>query len=399
MEEIKTLLETQKSVFEDFKKDNDERLKALEKAGSTDPLLIEKIDKQNDAISTLEKQLEDLWKKANRPHHGEGGLSQEVEEHKKAFMNFVRKGEEDGLADLQQKALNVGTDADGGYAIPEALDRSILQLMKNDAPMRQVCNVVSVGGSDYKRLVDIAGATSGWVGETTARTATDTPQLAEITPYMGEIYANPGATQRMLEDAFFDAEGWLSEAVAQEFAEKEGTAFVSGDGTNKPRGILNYTSVTTADGSRTFGQLQHILAASATAIDPDELLDVIYSAKAKHRANATWMFNANVCKTIRQLKDSDGRYLWQPSVQAGEPATLLGYRHLENEDLADPAIDAVPIMFGNFKRGYTIVDRIGIRVLRDPYTNKPYVQFYSTKRVGGMLVDSEAIKLLKMAAA
>lgn len=397
--ELKELLEKQNQAFSEFKEANDKRLKALEAKGTVDPLLEEKVDKANAEITAIAKQMAEIEKKLNRPR-GTGATDErpEITEHKAAFGKYMRrKGarEDFELAELEKKALNITTDSDGGYAVPTELDTEILQLLRNESPMRRVCSVRMVGTSDYKKLVNLGGIASGWVGETDTRGETGTSSLAEITPYMGEIYANPAATQQMLDDAFFNAEMWLAEEVAVEFAEEENLAFLSGNGTKKPKGILTYTSVATADATRTFGQLQHKETASATAITGDELIDLIYMLKSKYRNGALWQMNSTSLAAVRKLKDTTGQYLWAPGLGAGQPAQLLGYAVEENEDMADIATGVVSVMFGNFKRGYMIVDRMGTRTLRDPYTNKPYVHFYTTKRVGGMLMDSNAIKLLK----
>jgi len=395
--ELKTLLEKQNKAFAEFKEANDLRLKALESKGSVDPLLEEKVDKANAAITEIGKQMSEIEKKMNRPGGvGKGSDRPEVDEHKQAFGSFLRKGREDGLRDLEKKALNITTDEDGGYAVPTELDTEILQLMRNESPMRRVCLVRSIGGAEYKKLVNLGGSTSGWVDEDDARPETVSPKLAAITPYMGEIYSNPAATQQMLDDVFFNAEQWLSDEVAVEFAEEENLAFLSGNGTKKPKGILAYTAVSTADATRAFGQLQYKETASETAVTGDELIDLVYLLRSKYRNGAAWMMNSLSLASVRKLTDSvSGQYLWAPGLQAGQPSQLLGYAVEENEDMADIATGVVSVMFGNFKRGYMIVDRMGTRTLRDPYTNKPYVNFYTTKRVGGMLTDSLAIKLLK----
>lgn len=395
--ELKDLLEKQNKAFADFKEANDARLKALEAKGSVDPLLEEKVDKANREIGDIAKKMAELEKKANRPGgSGRGQENPEAEEHKQAFSTFVRKGRDEGLRDLERKALNITTDEDGGYAVPTELDTEILQLMRNESPMRQVCTVRQIGGADYKKLVNLGGTSSGWVDEDDARSETSASKLAAITPYMGEIYANPAATQSMLDDVFFNAESWIAEEVATEFAEEENLAFLSGNGTKKPKGILAYTAVTTGDATRAFGQLQYKETAGATAILDTELLDMVYLLRKKYRNGALWMCNSSTLAYIRKLKSAaDGNYLWQPGLQAGQPSQLLGFGVEENEDMDDIATSKVTVMFGNFKRGYMIVDRMGSRVLRDPYTNKPYVHFYTTKRVGGMLQDSLAIKLLK----
>lgn len=294
---------------------------------------------------------------------------------------------------------NPNTDEDGGYAVPEALDRNILTLLKDEVVMRQEATVITVGGSDYKKLVNLGGTASGWVGETDARSQTATSKLGLIEPFMGEIYGNPQATQKMLDDAFFNVEAWINSELATEFAEQEEIAFTTGDGTKKPKGFLAYESTDETDKVRAFGKLQHIVSGDATAVTADAIIKLIYTLRKAHRTGAKFMMNNNSLFAIRLLKDSEGNYLWRPGLELGQPSSLAGYGIAENEQMPDIAADAKAIAFGNFKRGYTIVDRIGTRILRDPYTNKPFVGFYTTKRTGGMLVDSQAIKLLKIAVA
>lgn len=394
--EIKELAEGIQKAFTEYKTTNDERLEKIEKGQSVVDLEA-KLAKISEAMDAMKERLDEAEMKANRA--GMGGATEGKSEHEKAFMSFLRKGVEDGLADLQKKALNIGTDAAGGYAVPEQLDRSILDLMRDDNPMRRIANVITMGGAEYKKLVNLHGTASGWVGETDSRPATDSPTLASITPFMGELYAMPQATQNMLDDVFFNAEQWLKTELSEAFAEKEGAAFLTGTGTKMPKGFLAYTSAETADASRTFGQLEHMTTADATAITGDELLGLTYKLKKGMRSGAKWLFNKATLATVRKLKDGDGQYLWTPGLAAGQSNTLLGYSVEECEDMAGIAAGEVPVAFGDFKRGYTIVDRIGIRMLRDPYTTKPYVSFYTTKRVGGMVVDSNAIKLLKMKSA
>lgn len=231
------------------------------------------------------------------------------------------------------------------------------------------------------------------------RSQTATSRLELIEPLMGEIYGNPQATQKMLDDAFFNVEAWINSELATEFAEQEEIAFTSGDGTKKPKGFLAYESTDETDKVRAFGKLQHIVSGEATAVTADAIIKLIYTLRKAHRTGAKFMMNNNSLFAIRLLKDTEGNYLWRPGLELGQPSSLAGYGIAENEQMPDIAADAKAIAFGNFKRGYTIVDRIGTRILRDPYTNKPFVGFYTTKRTGGMLVDSQAIKLLKIAAA
>jgi len=197
---------------------------------------------------------------------------------------------------------------------------------------------------------------------------------------------------------FFDAEGWLQAEVARDFAEREGNAFLLGNGTNKPKGLLAYTLSTDPDGTRDFGKLQKVHSGEAGKFDGDDLISLVYALKRGYRSNASWMMSGLTVAACRLLKDDQNNYLWQPGLQAGQPSTLLGYGIVENEDMPDVAVDANAVLFGDFRRAYTIVDRIGTRVLRDPYTNKPNVGFYTTKRVGGMLTDSQAVKVLTLSA-
>tara|TARA_Y100001951_G_scaffold103734_1_gene113268 strand:+ start:9188 stop:10390 length:1203 start_codon:yes stop_codon:yes gene_type:complete len=394
--DIKEVAEALGKKFDEFKEKNDKRIDGLEAekgklSGQVDSLN-EKLGELDELKSALEKELADL----KRP---DGTGTKAASEHKAAFMQFVRKGVDAGLGDLQAKALQIGSDADGGYAVPEELDRSIIELLRDVSPMRQVCNQITVGSADYKRLVSLGGAGGGWVGETDARPATNTPKLGQVSAFMGELYANPQATQTSLDDMFFDAEGWLNGEVASVFSEMEGNAFTLGDGDKKPKGFLAYPLAATADATRAFGTLQKLNSGSAGVFTGDNLIDLVHALKAGYRANGRFMMTNLTLAAARKLKDSEGNYLWRPGLELGQPSTLLSYGITENEDMPDVAADANAIAFGDFRRGYTVVDRIGTRVLRDPYTNKPYVGFYTTKRVGGMLVDSQAIKVLTLAAA
>lgn len=407
MEKIKALLEEQHNVFAKFRKENDERLAEIEAKGNTDPLLEEKVDKLNSAIGELEQEMQEIIKKAKRPGSNGGEADEDVIAHKDAYLKWMRKGKDDGLIDLEKKALNVTTPEAGGFAVPEEMDRNIVNLMKDMSPMRSVCSVIMVGTPDYKKLVNAGGTTIGWVDEDDSRDETDTPTLKQVSAAMGEIYANPQATQQSLDDIYFNAEAWLAMEIAEAFATGEGAAFVTGNGTKKPKGFLDYTQSSDVDGTRDFGSVQYIATgasgafktASATVSQADDLISAIHYMKKGLRAGAVWMLNSLTLAAVRKWKAyGTGDYIWQPGMQAGQASQILGYGVVENEDMPDVGAGTTPIAFGNFRRAYTIVDRMGIRTLRDPYTNKPYVGFYTTKRVGGMLVDSEAIKLIKLAA-
>ncbi|MDF2604837.1 MAG: phage capsid protein [Sphingomonas sp.] len=313
-----------------------------------------------------------------------------------AFGAFVRSG-----AVLEMKAFSGVTGDSGGYAVPRELDAVIDATLKAASPIRSIANVVSVGSAGYRKLVTTGGTPSGWAAETGERGETATPTLVEIAPPMGELFANPSATQAMLDDAHFDVEEWLAGEIAAEFAKAEGAAFVNGNGINRPKGFLQQATAATGDAARPFGTLQHILSGAAGDFgsNPQErLIDLVQSLRAPYRQGAVFVMNAATLARIRKFKTSDGAFVWQPSLAAGQPATLLGYPVVEAEDMPDMAANTLSIAFGNFKAGYLIAERSETAILRDPYTKKPFVSFYATKRVGGCVSNSEAIKVMKFAA-
>lgn len=393
--DIEQVAEALGKKFEEFKEANDKRFEGIEAEKATLLAKTEKLDESITSIEKLKKELEEELKKAKRP---DVQKSKEVSEHKTAFFQFLRKGVDTGLGELQSKALQTTVDADGGFAVPEELDRNIIQLLRDESPMRQVCGQVTVGTPDYKKLVNLGGAGSGWVGETEARPKTDTPTLAQIAAYMGEIYANPQATQTSLDDIFFNAEAWITGEVAYEFSQKEGNAFLLGDGTKKPKGLMTTPMSKQTDQDRPFGTIQQINSGTAGDFNSDNLIDLVYALKAGYRKSGKFMLQGLTLSRIRKLKDGQGNYIWSPGLGIDQPSSILTYGYVENEDMPEVAAGSNAILFGDFNRGYLIVDRIGTRVLRDPYTNKPYVGFYTTKRVGGMTVDTQAVKVLTLAA-
>jgi HK97 family phage major capsid protein len=398
--EIKAALQKQMEAFEAFKVSNNERLGQVEKKGSADPLLVEKVEKQNAVIGELQKTIEELNAKAGR--RATTDAEGHAEEHKTEFNAYLRKGLTQGLADLQKKAVSIGTSTDGGYAVPEGLETSIITLEHKYSPMRELCGARTVSNENWEQLASTGSAASGWVGETAARPETNTPTLASITGAFGEVYANPGISQRALEDIMFDAEKWLAGEVAREFSEQENQAFLSGSGTNKPKGLLAYTLSTSDDSTRTFGQIQKIHTGSSGSLGTatnagDKLLDIIHALKRGYRQGAVWMMSNLTVAAIRKLKDDVGNYLWKPGIAEGPQGSLFGYPIYENDDMADVGTaDANAVVFANFPRAYAILDRRGVVVLRDPFTNKPKVNFYTTKRVGGGLLDSNAVKVLAL---
>lgn len=401
MDELKRILEEMGKAFAEYRAANDARLAEIEKRGKADPQFDEKLTRIEGELKRLEAEKAALEAKMNRPGFvpGRGEDETKKQEHKAAFTKWVRRGVEEGLGELEKKAVSVAVPGDGGYAVPEVLAAQIDALLGKETPMRGVCRIITVGSEDYRELVNKHGATSGWVGETDARTTTSSPALAEVSPFMGEIYANPEATQKALDDIFFDVDGWIVAELAKTFGEAENSAFTTGDGIKKPKGLLAYPTAATADGARPFGTIQYLktgVAAAFPASNPQDLLiDVIHAIKAGHRANAKWMLTGLTLAAIRKWKDSDGNYLWQPGLQVGVPSSLLGYPVAENEDMPQVGANAFPVAFGDFVAAYTIVDRVGVRMLRDPFTNKPYVGFYTTKRVGGFAKNTEAVKFIK----
>ena len=401
-DEIRELIEQQGKAFEEFRKSNDARLDALEKDEARSELE-EKTDRINDELGRLSAAVDELAKKANRPGApGVEGDEALQAEHKSAWIKWVRKGDDAGLADIEHKAMNVGTPADGGYAVPIQQDRDIMRLLTDLSPMRQVCRVMTVGTEDYRKLVNLGGTASGWVGETDARPATAGPTLAQLKPSFGELYANPEVTQKALDDIFFNVEGELSQDISESFAVLEGKAFLSGTGTNQPVGLLTAKTSAESDSARAFGTVQHIatgVADNFPAKDPaDILIDLIYSMKAGYRTGAQFMVNSMTLAAMRKWKDGQGNYIWQPAMQNGQPGSIFGYGYVTNEDMPSAGAGAIPVVFANFQQAYTIFDRVGIRSLRDPYTNKPFVGFYTTKRVGSMIANTQAVKFLKCAA-
>ena len=318
---------------------------------------------------------------------------------RKAFVDgYLRQGH----VGAEVKSLNGGTGTDGGYAVPREIDGVIDATLKSISPIRTIANVVRVGSAGYRKLVSHGGTPSGWVAEVAGRPETDTPDFAEVAPPMGELYANPAASQAMLDDAAFDVEQWLAGEIAQEFARAEGAAFVSGNGVNKPKGFLAGTVTDEPDGARAFGTIQYLASGAAggfAAQNPaDRLIDLIQALRAPYRQGAAFVMNSATLSAIRKFKASNGAFLWQPGLAEGRADTLLGYPVVEAEDMPDIAANSLSIAFGNFKAGYLIAERMATQILRDPYSNKPFVHFYATRRVGGAVTNSEAIKLMKFAA-
>jgi HK97 family phage major capsid protein len=427
MAEIGRTIEKIGSAFDEYKKANDQRLEELGKKGAADPLLdakLAKMDAELDALSEIKKRLEAVETRAARPGAGIGKdgerVSKEAQDYKSAFVDWMRRPQDPsvqqkmhaakaaveakaGAGDLERRAAQVvtSTGSAGGFALPEEIERTIARLSVDISPLRQIATVRTVSTTDYKELFDVNGANFEWVGEAGTRSLGTTPDLAEIAPTMGMASARPRASEESLDDLFFDVEGWLATSAAEAIARGEGAAFITGNGTNRPTGFLaGPTPVSTADASRAFGTLQYIAggAASTMPTSADVFLDMIYALRARYRANARWVTAKAVLSGLRKYKDTTNQYLWQPSLSASQPETFLGYGIAEAEDM--PAVGAgnFPLAFGDFREGYLIVDRVGMRMTRDEITLPGFVTWYVRKRVGGRLRNTEAIKLLRISA-
>ena len=378
-------------AFEEFKSANDARIEAIERR-KDDVLLEEKVERIDRALAEQKSLIERAALAGRRPALA---ADPAASEHKSAWTAYLRRGDITALAQFEAKALSVGSDPDGGYVAPPELDRMIESRLKQVSPMRGIASVRTTGANVFKKPISLTAAGTGWVAETAARPQTTTPTLALLEFPAAELYANLAATQTLLDDSFVNLEEWIASEVEDAFAGQERAAFVNGDGVDKPRGFLNYPMV--ADASHAWGQIGYV----ATGVDggfaasnpADKLIDLIYTPKTQFRQNARFVMNRKTISAARKLKDGDGHYIWEPNESGG--ASLLGYPITEIEDMPDIATDAAAIAFGDFARGYLIVDRAGVRVLRDPFSAKPYVLFYVTKRVGGGVQNFDAIKVLK----
>ncbi|MGB5084846.1 MAG: phage major capsid protein [Methylocystis silviterrae] len=388
-------------AFSAFKETNDERLTQLESRLGADVVTEEKLARIDHALDDTKSRLDRLALEMSRPRIG-GKLVDDHSgrEHKSAFNHYMRSGEASGLKALEAKALSRGSGPDGGYLVPLPTEREVLRRLAKFSPIRAISSVREISGASLRRAFSTTGPAAGWVAEADPRPQTNNQQLADMTFPAMELYAMPAATQALLDDAVVDIEQWIAEEVQTAFAEQEGAAFVSGDGVNKPKGFLSYTSV--ADASWTWGNIGYVATGAAGAFaasDPsDALVNLVYALRAGFRQNGKFVMGRRAQSLVRQFKTTTGDYIWAPPATADAGASLMNFPVVEAEDMPDPAANSLSIAFGDFERGYVVVDRVGIRVLRDPYSAKPYVLFYTTKRVGGGVQNFEAIKLLKFAA-
>ncbi|WP_417616411.1 phage major capsid protein [Parasphingorhabdus sp.] len=347
-------------------------------------------------VDGLKGQVDAIGKVAARPVLDGAKAMPPSSEAKEFVSKYLRRGEQAGV---ELKSFSGASGPEGGFAVPQEIDALIGATLKDISPIRSIATVVQTGTAGYRKLVTTGGTPSGWVSETAGRPETDTPDFNEIAPPSGELYANPAASQAMLDDAAFDVESWLADEIAREFARAEGAAFVAGSGVNQPRGFLNAAVTDESDDVRAFGSLQYVASGSSGSFaSEDVLVDLVHTLRPAYRQGASFVMNSSTLAQIRKFKTADGAFLWQPSLASGQPATLLGYPVVEAEDMPDIAADSLAIAFGNFRAGYLIAERRATHILRDPFTNKPFVHFYATKRVGGQLMNSEAIKLMQFSA-
>lgn len=394
--DLKQTIEDLGKSWNDFKLNNEERIKSTAK-GVSDSVYEEKSVKLNDRISLLQTSLDEAVAKFARPGNrtSEDGPS----DHSKAFIAWARKGE--GKLNVDQaKAMSVGSDPDGGYTVPTDMSGRIVSKIYETSNIRAISQVDSTSSDSVEGMADSDEVSTGWVSETGTRAETDTPELGKWRIEIHEQYAEPRVTQKLLDDSALDIGAWLERKVAQKLGRTENTAFITGNGVNKPRGFASYTTAATADATRAWGVMEHIMSGASAdfaASNPsDKLLDLVYAVKQDYRNGARFVTHRAAMLKIRKFKEATtNAYIWQPGLVAGQPALILGYPTTEAEDMPALAADSLSVAFGNFKEGFQIFDRMGIRVLRDNLTTKGYVKFYTTKRVGSGVVNFEAIKFLK----
>jgi HK97 family phage major capsid protein len=378
-------------VHTEFSNTVQERQKEFVKKGDVDALLAQKEKALNEQITKLTDAIKGIEKDMNKTSAKDKGADAKAN-YEKAYFQWVRgKLSDDGLkSELEGLKQHVELTVDAnGFVVADSLEAGVYAVLHEETMLRQFATVRSASNEEYRKIIRSDNAASGWVGEETARPNLDAPTYREFKPSFGEIYANPEVTQKMLDDASFDVASDLQDSIAEEFAIKEGAAFINGNGTSRPKGILDYSAGTA------WGQIQQV----ETSVTPEyqDLLDHLHVLPAKYRRNAAWIMNSLTVATVRGITDAYGKPVFQPDISSGNyRGLILGYPVIESEDMPDIADESLSIGIADFARAYTIVDVRPIRMLRDPYSNKPFVSFYTTKRVGGGVKDFNAIKLAKM---
>lgn len=386
-------------AFEAFRETNDERLSQLETRMGSDVVTEEKLQRIDRALEDTKSRLDRAMLNAARPQLSNDMRDDDFasREHKAAFRSYMRSGDSAGLKQMEEKAMSGTSGPDGGFLVAPPVERDILRRLANISPIRAVATVREISTSTYRKAFSLSGPATGWVAEADLRPQTNNQQIVDMSFPAMELYAMPAATQNLLDDAAVDIEQWIASEIDTVFAEQEGNAFITGNGANKPTGLLSYPKVAQASWSNgKTGYITTGVSANFAATNPsDNLVDLIYSLRAGYRQNASFLMSRKTQALIRKFKASTGEYLWAPPASIGAPATLMNFPVIESEDMPDVAAVSFSVVFADFRRAYLIVDRRGIRVLRDPYSAKPYVLFYTTKRVGGGIQDFDAIKLLK----
>ncbi|MBH9537520.1 phage major capsid protein [Novosphingopyxis sp. YJ-S2-01] len=386
------------TAFEAFKATHTQQLEEI-KSGKTDVLTTDKLETINAALTELQTAVDEQAAITAAAKLGDGAVIGDIKadpEYTAAFKAHMRRG--DNTTPEVQAAMQKGTDADGGYLAPIEWDRTIGEKLKRISPMRAESRVIAISTAGFKKFFSDRNVGSGWVGETASRPATSTPQIGTVSFEPGELYANPAISQGLLDDAAVDLEQWLASEVETEFARQEGIAFLSGDGSNKPHGILTYVEGGANAARHPYGAIKTLNSGAAAAFTGDGFLDLMYDLPSEFAANAKLYINRLAMGAARKLKDGQGNYLWQPSYVSGQPQSLGGAPVVEMTDMPAVAAGNIAALYGDMEATYLVVDRIGIRVLRDPYTNKPFVHFYTTKRVGGGVHNPEPMRALKIAA-
>jgi HK97 family phage major capsid protein len=429
--EIKNIIDAQGKAWEEFKKTNDELIKAKADGKSVADIeaKLAKVSADLDKQAELKAEFDEVLKKLNRPGAANekavgievecksfnlhlrsaaqmGGKSVPTEmtvDHYQAYKSAFFKSMVSGIDSLEpeeRKAMSAGNDADGGYLLPVSTVGRVVAKLFELSPMRQICTVQPISTDALEGVADNDEADAGWVNELGTRSDTDTPQLGKYRIEAHEMYAQPKVSQKLLDDAAVDVEAWIADKVANKFARVEAAGYVTGDGVGKPRGFTTYSTAATTDATRAWGVFEHIMSGAsadfAASTPADKLFDLVGALKPAYKANASFATRRDVVTKVRKFKEATTNgYIWQPGLQAGQPDRLLGYPIVDLPDMPALGADSLSLAFGDFREAYTIVDRIGIRTLRDPFTAKPYVRFYSTKRTGGAVVNFEALKFLK----
>lgn len=405
MQEVNAATETLARAFEEYKSVNDQRLNDMERRGSADVLLSEKLGRMDSSINKLQDDISGVKTALRRPARGESLALPEGQnaEYKHAFLRYVAKGHEADLTTFATKDMSVIGDNQGGFMVPVEVADRIVTRQFDTTPMRQIATVMSISSEAVEMLRDTSEPVAQWVSEIATRADTDQGNIGRIRIPVHELFAQPKATQKLLDDAIINVEEWLTARVADKFSRAENTAFVSGDGIGQPRGFLSYSTAATGDNTRAWGVLEHMVTGTDGGFNASTGADILIGLKHKLRVGylpeAVWLMSRAVADLVRKMKENTSNgYIWQPGLQAGTPSTLLGHPVVLAEDMPTLATSSLSLAFGNFREGYTIVDRAGLRVLRDPYTSAPFVKFRCTKRTGGDVVNFEAIKLLRFSA-